>query len=124
MPLAEKITFVGDGAEAAPGITAIAAFGHTPGHMAYHIESGGERLLLWGDTSNHYVMSVQKPDLACRFRHGQGDRGGDPAAHLRHGRGRAHPRDGLSHAFPAIGFVEASRRSSYRWVQTSYQMNL
>ena len=40
-PVADKMTFLKDGNDVVTGITAIAAFGHTPGHMAYMIESGG-----------------------------------------------------------------------------------
>jgi glyoxylase-like metal-dependent hydrolase (beta-lactamase superfamily II) len=49
VPLAETMRFIGDEGEVVPGISAIAAFGHTPGHMAYHIESAGSRLMLWAD---------------------------------------------------------------------------
>ena len=30
--------------------------------MAYHIESGGKRLLIWADSCVHYVMAVQRPE--------------------------------------------------------------
>ena len=45
-PLADKMSFVKDGADIVSGITAVAAYGHTPGHMTYHIESKGQQLLL------------------------------------------------------------------------------
>ena len=32
-----------------PGVTAIAAFGHTPGHTAFLFSSKNNLLLLWGD---------------------------------------------------------------------------
>ena len=62
VPLADKATFIAPGQDVVSGITAVAAFGHTPGHMAYHIESEGRRLLLWGDATNHPVFSLQRPD--------------------------------------------------------------
>ncbi len=65
-PLADRLTLVDDGAEVAPGITAQAAFGHTPGHMIYHLESGGERLALTADTANHPVLSLARPDWHFR----------------------------------------------------------
>ncbi|MEM7025503.1 MAG: MBL fold metallo-hydrolase, partial [Pseudomonadota bacterium] len=67
VPLADQMSFIGDEGEVVPGINALAAFGHTPGHMAYMIESNGEQLLLWADAANHYVMSVQRPDWHVRF---------------------------------------------------------
>ncbi len=66
-PLNEKFTFLDDGGAVVSGITAMAAFGHTPGHMAYVVESGGERLAITADTANHYVWSLQFPDWEVRF---------------------------------------------------------
>ena len=55
VPLNDRITFLDDGGSPTGGITAMAAFGHSPGHMAYQVESDGQRLLLTADTANHYV---------------------------------------------------------------------
>lgn len=44
-PLRDRLTFVEDGAEIAPGIRAIATPGHTPGHLALSIVSEREQLL-------------------------------------------------------------------------------
>jgi glyoxylase-like metal-dependent hydrolase (beta-lactamase superfamily II) len=44
-PLKERMTFVGDASEIVPGIRAIATYGHTPGHIALSIASGGKQLL-------------------------------------------------------------------------------
>ena len=57
-PLAEQMTFIGDGGSVASGITGMAAFGHTPGHMVYMIESGGKQLMLGADFANHFVWSL------------------------------------------------------------------
>src|SRR3546814_14351266 len=43
--------------EVLPGVTAIPAPGHTPGHTTYLIESGGTQLLIWADTV--HVPEVQ-----------------------------------------------------------------
>ncbi|MEM8578836.1 MAG: MBL fold metallo-hydrolase, partial [Pseudomonadota bacterium] len=66
-PLAERMTFLEDGGSAAPGLTAMAAFGHTPGHMAYMVESDGQRMVLGADFANHYVWSLAYPDWEVRF---------------------------------------------------------
>lgn len=50
------------GAAILPGlVTAMQVKGHTPGHSAYEIGSGDQRLLYIGDTAHHSVISVQKP---------------------------------------------------------------
>ena len=43
-----------------PGVHAVAAAGHTPGHTIYVVESKGQKLVLWGDLM--HVASVQFPD--------------------------------------------------------------
>jgi glyoxylase-like metal-dependent hydrolase (beta-lactamase superfamily II) len=48
-PLADRVTFVSDGHEIAPGVVVVAAPGHTPGHLALRIVSGEHRALLVGD---------------------------------------------------------------------------
>jgi glyoxylase-like metal-dependent hydrolase (beta-lactamase superfamily II) len=124
VPLAEKTRFVGDQGEVVPGINAIAAFGHTPGHMAYHIESQGRRLMLWADASNHYILSVQQPDWHVRF-----DMDKEAAVATRKrlfdmAHAERIPVSGYHMPFPAVGFVDKTADGGYRWVQASYQMNL
>lgn len=123
VPLAERTSFIEDGDTVAPGITAQAAFGHTPGHMAFHIESGGRRVLLWADTANHFVASVQRPDWHVRF-----DMDKEAAAATRRrvfdmAASERLPVIGYHMPFPGLGFVERTD-DGYRWVQASYQMHL
>ena len=123
VPLAEKTSFIKDGNDVTAGVTAMAAHGHTPGHTAYHIESGGERLLLWADAANHYVMSIQQPDWHVRF-----DMDKEAAAATRKklfeiAAAEKIPVTGYHMPFPALGYID-SRGDGYRWVQASYQLNL
>jgi glyoxylase-like metal-dependent hydrolase (beta-lactamase superfamily II) len=46
--------------ELVPGIRAIPAPGHTPGHTIYAVESKGQKLVVWGDLM--HVAAVQFPD--------------------------------------------------------------
>ncbi len=50
--------------EVVPGITAIPALGHTPGHTSYLLESKGERLLIWGDTVHIPEVQVPRPEIS------------------------------------------------------------
>lgn len=50
--------------EVFPGVTAIPAHGHTPGHTAFLIESGGERLLIWGDVVHMPEVQVPRPEVS------------------------------------------------------------
>jgi glyoxylase-like metal-dependent hydrolase (beta-lactamase superfamily II) len=123
VPLAEKFTFLDDGGTVASGITALAAPGHTPGHMVYHLESEGRRLLLTADTANHFVVSLQKPDWEVRF-----DMDKAKAAETRRkifGMIAADriPFTGYHMPFPAVGYVEAAG-DGFRYVPASYQLDL
>ncbi|MDP9051806.1 MAG: MBL fold metallo-hydrolase, partial [Acidobacteriota bacterium] len=53
--------------EVSPGLTAIEAFGHTPGHMAFAIESGAETLLLMSDVTNHPAIFARNPNWQSMF---------------------------------------------------------
>lgn len=120
-PLAEKTTFIDDGARVASGITAMASFGHTPGHMSFMLESGGRQLLLAGDLANHYVWSFARPDWAFSF-----DADGAAASASRRrvlGMLAADrvPMVGYHMPFPAAGFVE-TRDQGFHYVPVSYQL--
>ena len=43
-PITDQFAYIDDGASVTSGITAMATFGHTPGHMGYMVESGGRRI--------------------------------------------------------------------------------
>ncbi|MEL7106664.1 MAG: MBL fold metallo-hydrolase [Pseudomonadota bacterium] len=122
-PLAEKMTFIGDGGSVASGITGMAAAGHTPGHMVYMIESGGEQVLLMADLANHYVWSLAYPDWEVRF-----DRDKAAAAATRRtvlGMAAADkmPVIGYHMPFPAVGYVD-TRGDGFHYVPASYQLML
>lgn len=58
-----KVQTFEPGAEVAPGVTAVALAGHTPGHSGYEIVSGSDRLLYIGDAMHSSLVSVQRPEL-------------------------------------------------------------
>jgi glyoxylase-like metal-dependent hydrolase (beta-lactamase superfamily II) len=51
-----------DGEELAPGVVAIAASGHSPGHMAFRVQSGSEGLLLLSDAAHLPFLFVRNPE--------------------------------------------------------------
>jgi glyoxylase-like metal-dependent hydrolase (beta-lactamase superfamily II) len=50
-----------------PGIRSVAAPGHTPGHTLYVVESGGEKLLLWGDLMHAAAAQFPDPSVSIFF---------------------------------------------------------
>lgn len=58
-PIQDRLDLIEREREILPGIHAIAAPGHTPGHMALVISSGGEQLLCISDTALHPIHLEQ-----------------------------------------------------------------
>ncbi|MDR0815058.1 MAG: MBL fold metallo-hydrolase [Bacteroidales bacterium] len=53
--------------ELIPGFTGIAAYGHTPGHTGFLLQSGGSRLLIWGDLTHAMAVQMPHPEVALSF---------------------------------------------------------
>ena len=60
-------TGLGAGSELLPGVTPAAAFGHTPGHTVYMVESGTEKLLIWGDLTHAMAIQMPVPEVAMTY---------------------------------------------------------
>ncbi len=61
LPYRDRIVFVKDGQEFLPGITAMAAPGHTVGHMVFMVSSEGKSIALIGDLTHHQILLTEKP---------------------------------------------------------------
>ncbi|MFW8636523.1 MBL fold metallo-hydrolase [Cribrihabitans pelagius] len=120
-PLAEKTSFLDDGGSVAPGITAMASFGHTPGHMGYLLDSGGQQLLLTADLANHYVWSFAHPEWEVQFDMDKAAATVSRRRVLGMLAAERMPMIGYHMPFPAAGFVEA-RGEGFRFVPVGYQM--
>jgi glyoxylase-like metal-dependent hydrolase (beta-lactamase superfamily II) len=114
--IAPKVAAFEPGAELVPGtVTAVVDDGHTPGHSAYLITSGDDRLLYLGDTAHHFVVSVQRPEWTVDY---------DMDAPLAQRRRRALLQQAADEStrvyavhfpFPGLGRFEA-RGDSFAWV--------
>ncbi len=61
--VADRVVMIGDRKEVLPGITAIAAPGHTLGHMIFAIESAGRTLLNTADLGHHQAVFTRHPEV-------------------------------------------------------------
>lgn len=123
LPLADRSTFIKPGDEVVPGITAIDSAGHSPGLLAFHIESDSKRFMITADTFTQYVMAVQRPEW-----HFEMDDDKEKAVATRGRMLDMLANDRLFVAsfhmpFPGIGYVEKGQ-GGYRWAPHSYQLNL
>ncbi|MEM7405330.1 MAG: MBL fold metallo-hydrolase [Pseudomonadota bacterium] len=123
VPLADKTTFIKGGNDVVTGITAVEAYGHTPGHMAYNIESNGQRLLLWADACNHYIASLQKPEWHVIFDMDKAKAIASRKRILDMAAADKIPATGYHMPFPSIGYVEQVG-AAHRWVPMSYQLDV
>ena len=65
--LKRKVTHYEAGKEVAPGITSVATYGHTPGHMSYVVASGGKTVYVQADVTNHPALFARNPGWHAFF---------------------------------------------------------
>jgi glyoxylase-like metal-dependent hydrolase (beta-lactamase superfamily II) len=122
-PYRGRLTLIKGEGEVATGIQAIPAYGHTPGHLAFHIESANQRLLLWGDCAHHEVASLAHPEWHAFF---DMDKAAGAATRRRIYEMAAKERIpvvGYHSSFPSVGFVQGIG-AGYRWVPVTYQLRV
>jgi glyoxylase-like metal-dependent hydrolase (beta-lactamase superfamily II) len=105
-----------------PGIRAIAAHGHTPGHTIYAIESKGQKLVLWGDLLHVAAVQFPKPSVTIQF-----DTDSNAARAAREKALADAVKGGywvgVAHvSFPGIGHVRAEG-DGFAWVPANYSAN-
>jgi glyoxylase-like metal-dependent hydrolase (beta-lactamase superfamily II) len=110
--------FNGD-TELVPGVRAVAAPGHTPGHTLYVVESKGEKLMLWGDLMHVAAAQFPNPAVTIRF-----DTDSDLAAAQRKkafaAAGAENDWVAAAHLpFPGIGHLRAAG-SGYLFIPVNY----
>jgi glyoxylase-like metal-dependent hydrolase (beta-lactamase superfamily II) len=124
VPVAEKTRFLKPGEDVVSGIRSLDAPGHTPGHLAFMLESDGQQMLFWGDCAHHQVASLARPDWHCAFdidkEQGAATRKRiyDMAAAERL------PVAGYHMPFPSLGYVERRAEGGYRWLAHTYQLSV
>ena len=107
------------GKEVAPGITAVDASGHTPGHTAFVIASGNQKMMYVADITNTPVLFARNPDWKVMF-----DMDADKAVATRKRildmAASEKMRLSFYHAnFPATGFV-AKEGNGYRYIPAEW----
>jgi glyoxylase-like metal-dependent hydrolase (beta-lactamase superfamily II) len=104
-----------------PGVRTQSAYGHTPGHTIYVVESGGEKLELWGDLMHVAAVQFAEPNVTIQF-----DTDSKTAALARKKAYADAAKNGqligLAHvAFPGLGHLLANPSGKgYTWVPLNY----
>jgi glyoxylase-like metal-dependent hydrolase (beta-lactamase superfamily II) len=121
-PIMKNVTLYDWDKEVAPGVIAIGAPGHTPGHTMFAIASGSTHFMAVSDITNNTALFVRNPDWAVMF-----DTDPDMARATRHrvldmvAAEKMHV--GFYHApFPANGFITRDGDSRYNLVPATWTM--
>ena len=123
LPLRDRMRFIEPDEIILPGLTALNAFGHSAGHLVFHIESAENRMMMLNDTVAHYVASFARPDW-----HFSMDDDAEAAAISRKRildqvATDQIPVTGFHLPFPSLGYVDTSGKG-YRFHPATYQFNL
>lgn len=62
-----KVERFAAGAEIQPGVRAVAAYGHTPGHTAFHVADGADQLFVTADASSRPELFLRNPGWSSIF---------------------------------------------------------
>ena len=118
-PIAKDVKQFENGKEIAPGVTAVAAPGHTPGHFAFMVSSGNGKLILMSDTTNHPALFVRHPEWQAVFDM-DGNQAVDTRRKLLDMAAAEKTRVSFYHApFPATGHI-AKDGNGYRFVPVQW----
>ncbi|MRR06830.1 MAG: MBL fold metallo-hydrolase [Deltaproteobacteria bacterium] len=109
-----------DGSVIVPGIKAVKANGHTPGHTAYAVESEGQKLLIWGDLVHAHAVQFARPGVSIEF-----DTDQKQAIVTRRNIMKATAASkslvaGMHLPFPGIGHVRKDGEDRYSWVPIEF----
>ena len=106
--------------ELVPGVRAQTAYGHTPGHTIYVVESKGEKLVLVGDLMHVAAVQFDNPGVTIQFDSDQ------PAAARQRELVFADAASkgymiGASHlSFPGIGRLRSATPQGYTFIPLNY----
>ena len=117
--IAGKVTKYDWGKEVAPGITALATPGHTPGHTSFAVASGSSKILIQSDVTNIPEFFLRNPDWHVAY-----DVDPVKAAETRHkfydmAAAEKATVVGFHFQFPSIGYVEKAG-TGYRLIPVAW----
>ncbi|WP_245420382.1 MULTISPECIES: MBL fold metallo-hydrolase [unclassified Mesorhizobium] len=111
--------FEGD-TDLVPGVRAQAAYGHTPGHTMYVVESKGEKVVLWGDVVHVAAVQFKDPSVTIGY-----DGNASEAANVHRlafadAAKNGYIVGGAHISFPGLGRVRRDAENVYTYVPLSH----
>jgi len=93
--------------EILPGISAIANYGHTPGHTVYLVENSGAKLIIAGDFLHVALVQIPNPDISATYDIDQNAAAASRRQILDYAARNKITIGGMHMVYPAAGTVEA-----------------
>ncbi len=115
-----KWTTFTEGSVLVPGIQAVNANGHTPGHTAYAIQSDGQKLLIWGDLVHAHAVQFARPGVSIEFDIDQKQAIATRRSIMKMAAFNKILVAGMHLPFPGIGHVRDEGKGSYSWVPIEF----
>jgi glyoxylase-like metal-dependent hydrolase (beta-lactamase superfamily II) len=103
-----------------PGITAVKANGHTPGHTAFSVDSDGQKLLIWGDLVHAHAVQFAQPGVSIEFDIDQKQAIATRKSIFKTMAISKSLVAGMHLPFPGIGHVRWEGKESYSWVPIEF----
>jgi glyoxylase-like metal-dependent hydrolase (beta-lactamase superfamily II) len=105
-----------------PGVRAQTAYGHTPGHTMYVVESRGEKLLLWGDVVHVVAVQFEDPSVTIGY-----DVDAPEAEHVHElvfadAAENGYMVGGAHISLPGLGHVRRNSERAYTYVPLNYSL--
>lgn len=97
-----------------PGIQSVPAYGHTPGHTGFMLESKGQRMLIWGDIVHLAGYQFPNPEISLVFDSDAATARATRKAVMADAARQGYLIAGMHLPFPSIGHVRAVA-AGYAW---------
>ncbi len=96
-----------------PGISAITAYGHTPGHTMYLINSNDSKLLIWGDLTHALAIQMPHPEISVTYDVDANKAAVSRQNVLKYITQHNIPVAGMHISYPGFGIVTSSNEGGY-----------
>jgi glyoxylase-like metal-dependent hydrolase (beta-lactamase superfamily II) len=103
-----------------PGVRAQPAYGHTPGHTMYLVESKGQKLLLWGDIVHVAAVQLDDPSVTIGYDVNAAEAEQEHWVVFADAAKDGYLVGGAHISFPGLGHVRSDDDKAYTFVPLSY----
>lgn len=103
-----------------PGITAIEAVGHTPGHTVLAVDSQGQKLMIWGDLVHAHAVQFAKPGVSIEFDSDQAQAIATRRLLMQDAAKVGYLVGGMHLPFPGLGHVRQDGPETFAWVPVEF----